>query len=136
MNVIYIFDEVKTLGSKALSQRCWIETTQERLAERGDYLQQQCKLAGGLSLSQTVQAAFVVVDANEKRATVAVSSTVLREVDPRDGGQAVTIRIAHSRESASLAFGKSQRVVLSPTFGRGGSALVLDVVIERLPGKN
>ena len=91
---------------------------------------------GGLSLSQTVQAAFVVVDANEKRATVAVSSTVLREVDPRDGGQAVTIRIAHSRESASLAFGKSQRVVLSPTFGRGDSALVLDVVIERLPGKN
>jgi hypothetical protein len=89
--------------------------------------------SSGIALMQTVQAALAVVDASEEQATVALSSAVLRDVDPKDGGSPVTIRIARARESARLAFGKAQRIVLSPTFGRGDSALVLDVMIERAP---
>ncbi len=79
----------------------------------------------------TFQATFVVVDASGGGATLAVSSAVLRDVDPRDGGSVLTIRTARARESARLTFGKSQRFVFSPTYGRGDSALVLDVVLER-----
>ncbi len=92
--------------------------------------------ATGLVLGQTVQAAIVVTDASDKTATIAVTAAVQRDVDPKDGGALLTIRVAHARESARLAYGKSQRIVLAPTFGRGDSALVLDLVIERVPPKN
>lgn len=85
----------------------------------------------GVTPGQTFQAAFVIVDASGKDATLAVSSSVLRDVDPGDGGRVLTIRTAHARESARLTFGKNQRFVFSPTYGRGDSALVLDVVLER-----
>ena len=90
----------------------------------------------GVSLFQTIETSLVVVEASEKDATVAISSSIVRDIEARSGGPPVTIRIARARESARLAFGKAHRIVLSPTFGRGDSALVLDLVIERLPGKN
>lgn len=88
-----------------------------------------------LLLHETIQTAVVIVDASEKDATVAISSAILRDVDPKDGSAPVTIRIARARESARLAFGKTHRIVLSPTFGRGDSALVLDVIVERAPAR-
>ena len=89
----------------------------------------------GLTLLQSIQTALVVVDANEKYATVALSGSVLRDVVPGDGGPLMTIRIAHARESGRFEFGKSQRIVLAPTYGRGDSALVMDVVVERTPAR-
>ena len=89
----------------------------------------------GATLGQTIQAAIAVVGASEKTAMVAVSASVLRDVDPKDGGPLTTIRIVHARESARLEFGKSQRIVLAPTYGRGDSALVMDVVVERVTTK-
>jgi len=89
----------------------------------------------GPILLQSIQTALVVVDANEKYATVALSGSVLRDVVPGDGGPLMTIRIAHARESGRFEFGKSQRIVLAPTYGRGDSALVMDVVVERTPAR-
>jgi hypothetical protein len=89
----------------------------------------------GATLGQTIQAAIVVVGASETTATVAVSASVLRDVDQKDGGGLSTIRIVHARESGRLDFGKSQRIVLAPTYGRGDSALVMDIVVERVPAK-
>ena len=89
----------------------------------------------GAMLGQTIQAAIAVVDASEKNAMVVVSASVLRDVDPKDGGPLTTIRIVHARESGRLEFGKSQRIVLAPTYGRGDSALVMEVVVERVQGK-
>lgn len=89
-----------------------------------------------LLLHQTIQTAVVIVDASEKEATVAISSAILRDIDPGHGGAPVTIRVAGARESARLAFGKTHRIVLSPTYGHGDSALVLVLTVDRVPGKS
>lgn len=61
---------------------------------------------------------------------LAVAATVIREIDPPDGSPRVALLRARSAESLWLRRGRTERLVLSSTYGDGASALVLDVTIS------
>jgi hypothetical protein len=95
---------------------------------------QRAAASSGL-LSQGVQANVAVLDAGDTDALVACSISVTRDVEPGPGQPPVTIRIARTDESLRLSYGKPERITVAPTYGRGHSALVLELTLDRAPGK-
>lgn len=97
-------------------------------------IQSGSQRAAGL-LGQSVHANVAVLDAGETNALVACSISVTRDVEPGPGQPPVTIRIARADESLRLSYGKPERITVAPTYGRGHSALVLELTLDRMPGK-
>jgi hypothetical protein len=91
--------------------------------------------ASGAILNQLVLMNAGILNAGDDDAVVACSVSVTRDVEPARGEPLVTIRIARADESLRLAYGKPERITVSPTYGRGRSALVLELTLERLPEK-
>jgi hypothetical protein len=71
----------------------------------------------------------LIIDRTANDVLIALSTTVDREVQPAPGEPVVVIRRAESDESLRIPFGKTERVTISPTYGRGGSALVLVLTV-------
>jgi hypothetical protein len=95
---------------------------------------QRAAASAGL-LGQGIQANVAVLDAGDTDALVACSISVTRDVEPGPGQPPVTIRIARADESLRLSYGKPERITVAPTYGRGHSALVLELTVDRMPGK-
>jgi hypothetical protein len=91
--------------------------------------------ASGALLNQGIRMNVAILSAGDNDALVACSVSVTRDVEPEPGQPPVTIRVARADESLRLAYGKPERVTVSPTYGRGQSALVLELTLEKLPEK-
>lgn len=87
--------------------------------------------AAGVLLDRGFHTSVAVLDAGDTDALVACSISVTRDVAPGHGQPPVTIRIARADESLRLSYGKPERITVSATFGRGHSALVLELTLER-----
>ncbi|MCM3878265.1 MAG: hypothetical protein NEA02_17840 [Thermoanaerobaculia bacterium] len=95
----------------------------------------QSETRSGAALNQNIRMNASVLAAGDADALVACSVSVTRDIEPEPGQPVLTIRIARADESLRLAYGKSERVTVSPTWGRGHSALVLELTVERVPAK-
>jgi hypothetical protein len=95
----------------------------------------QNEARSGASLRQAIRMNAAVLRAGDADALVACSVSVTRDVEPEAGQQALTIRIARADESLRLSYGKPERITVSPTYGRGQSALVLELTVDRIPAK-
>lgn len=91
--------------------------------------------ASGALLGRAIQMSVAILSAGDSDALLACSVSATRDVEPGRGEPPVTIRIARADESLRLPFGKPERVTVSPVYGRGHSALVLELTLERLPEK-
>jgi hypothetical protein len=91
--------------------------------------------ASGVLLNQAIRMNAAVLSAGDADALVACSVSVTRDVEPEPGQPPLTIRIARADESLRLSYGKPARITVSPTYGRGHSALVLELTVDRMPGK-
>ncbi len=60
---------------------------------------------------------------------LALSTAVDREIEPAPGEPVVVVRRAESDQLLRVPLGEKQRVTLSPTYGAGGSTLVMDLTI-------
>lgn len=89
----------------------------------------------GLPLIQAIRMNAAVLSAGDADALVACSVSVTRDVEPEPGRSPLTIRIARADESLRLDYGKPARITVSPTYGRGHSALVLELTVDRIPAK-
>jgi hypothetical protein len=89
----------------------------------------------GVPLGQGIRMSFAVVAAGDDDALLACSLSVTRDVEPAPGDPPVTIRIARADESLRLVYGKPERITVSPVYGGGRSALVLEVTLGRIPAK-
>ncbi|MEO8585957.1 MAG: hypothetical protein ABI584_07330 [Acidobacteriota bacterium] len=87
--------------------------------------------AAGVLLDRSFYTSVAVLDAGDTDALVVCSISVTRDVEPGPRQPPVTIRIARADESLRLSYGKPERITVSPTFGRGRSALVLELTLER-----
>jgi hypothetical protein len=92
--------------------------------------------ASGVLLNQSIRMIAAVLSAGDADALVACSVSVTRDVEPEPGQPPLTIRIARADESLRLAYGKPARITVSPTYGLGHSALVLELTVDRIPGRN
>ena len=95
----------------------------------------QYETRSGAALSQSIRMSASILSPTDSDALVACSVSVTRDVEPAPGQPPLTIRIARADESLRLAYGKPERVTVSPTWGRGHSALVLELTVERVPMK-
>lgn len=91
--------------------------------------------ASGVLLNQAIRMNAAVLNTGNADALVACSVSVTRDVEPEPGQPPLTIRIARADESLRLSYGKPARITVSPTYGRGHSALVLELTVDRMPGK-
>lgn len=89
----------------------------------------------GVLLTQAIRMNAVVLSAGDSDALVACSVSVTRDAEPEPGQPPLTIRVARADESLRLDYGKPARITLSPTYGRGRSALVLELTVERVSRK-
>ena len=85
--------------------------------------------------NEFVMSATVLL-ADESQAVIALVANLLRPVDLRDGTPPQTIRLAHAEESLRVKLGQPERITVSSTWGRGRSALVLEIIVERFPAKS
>lgn len=95
----------------------------------------QYETRSGAPLNQAIRMNASVLSAGDTDAFLACSVSVTRDVEKAPGQPPLTIRIARADESLRLAFGKPERVTVSPTWGRGRSALVLELTVDRVPAK-
>lgn len=95
----------------------------------------QTAAPSGVLLNRSIRMNAAVLSAGDADALVACSISVTRDVEPGPGQPPVTIRIARADESLRLSYGKPERITVAPTYGRGHSALVLELTVDRMPGK-
>ena len=72
-----------------------------------------------------------LLDITDADALLALSVSITRDVDPRDGSDPVKILIARAAETLRVKFGKPERWTISPTYKLGRSALVAEVMLTR-----
>lgn len=91
--------------------------------------------SSGAPLNQVVVMHVGILSATDDDAFLVCSVSVVRDVEPAPGQPPVTIRVARADESLRVTYGKTERVTVSSTYGRGQSALVLELTLEKIPEK-
>lgn len=89
-------------------------------------------IESGKHLVTGVQIGGAVLEMSDTNASVALWVTVTRDVAGPQG-EVVTVRAARVEQSLRVDLGQPQRLTVSPTYGRGRSALVLELTVERAP---
>jgi hypothetical protein len=76
-----------------------------------------------------------ILDADDRQAIVALSVNVMRDVDSGEGSPSQNILLAHAEQSLRVTLGQPERLTVSSTWGRGRSALVLELTVEPVKPK-